>query len=54
MQGVMEKFEHPQDVAQFRRPAHRDGTELYRAHIIRHAFDPHTHEAYGRARSNPA
>lgn len=47
MQGVPEKFEHPQDVAQFRRPAHRDGIELYRAHIVRHAFDPHTHEAYG-------
>ena len=47
MQGVLEIFEHPQDVAQFRRPAHRDGIELYRAHIVRHAFDPHTHEAYG-------
>lgn len=47
MQGVPEEFEHPQDVAQFRRPAHRDGIELYRAHIVRHAFDPHTHEAYG-------
>ena len=47
MQVVPEKFEHPQDVAQFRRPAHRDGIELYRAHIVRHAFDPHTHEAYG-------
>jgi AraC-like DNA-binding protein len=40
-------FEYPQDVAQFRRPAHRPGIELYRAHIVRHAFDPHTHEAYG-------
>ena len=28
-------------------PPHRDGIELYRAHIVRHAFDPHTHEAYG-------
>ena len=47
MQVVPEKFEHPKDVAQFLRPAHRDGIELYRAHIVRHAFDPHTHEAYG-------
>lgn len=47
MQGVPAQFEHPQDVAQFRRPAHRRGIELYRAHIVRHAFDPHTHEAYG-------
>ena len=47
MQGVPEKFEHSQDVAHFRRPAHRDGIEPYRAHIVRHAFEPHTHEAYG-------
>ncbi|HEY5805525.1 MAG TPA: AraC family transcriptional regulator [Lysobacter sp.] len=47
MQGVPVQFEHPQDVAQFRRPAHRPGIELYRAHIVRHAFDPHTHEAFG-------
>ncbi|MBF6023218.1 AraC family transcriptional regulator [Lysobacter niastensis] len=47
MQGVPHQFEHPQDVAQFRRPAHRPGIELYRAHIVRHAFDAHTHEAYG-------
>ncbi len=47
MQGVPLQFEHPQDVAQFRRPAHRPGIELYRAHIVRHAFEPHTHEAFG-------
>ncbi|MBU8977214.1 AraC family transcriptional regulator [Lysobacter sp. MMG2] len=47
MQGVPEQFDHPLDVAQFRRPAHRAGVELYRAHIVRHTFDPHTHEAYG-------
>lgn len=40
-------FEHPQDRAQFRRPAHRTGIELYRAHIVRHAFEPHTHDAFG-------
>lgn len=47
MHGVPEQFDHPQDRAQFRRPAHRAGIELYRAHIVRHAFEPHTHEAYG-------
>ncbi|WP_233433592.1 AraC family transcriptional regulator [Lysobacter soli] len=47
MQGVPEHFDHPLDRAQFRRPAHRDGVELYRAHIVRHTFEPHTHEAYG-------
>ncbi|HEV8692588.1 MAG TPA: AraC family transcriptional regulator [Lysobacter sp.] len=41
------QFEHSQDAAQFRRPRHRAGIELYRAHIVRHAFEPHTHEAYG-------
>lgn len=47
MQGVPQHFEHRQDVAQFRRPAHREGIELYCAHIVRHAFEPHTHEAFG-------
>lgn len=47
MQGVPQHFESTQDAAQFRRPAHREGIELYRAHIVRHCFDPHTHEAYG-------
>lgn len=39
-------FEHRCDAAEFKRPA-RDGVELYRAHIVRYAFDPHTHDAYG-------
>ena len=47
MQGVPTRFDHPADQAQFRRPEHRAGVELYRAHIVRHAFEPHTHEAYG-------
>lgn len=47
MQGVPEAFDDPADAAEFRRPAHRPGVELYRAHIVRHAFDPHTHEAFG-------
>lgn len=47
MQGVPEQFESTRDTAQFRHPPHRPGVELYRAHIVRHAFDPHTHEAFG-------
>lgn len=45
--GVPQAFDHPNDRAEFRRQAHRPGVELYRAHIIRHAFEPHTHEAFG-------
>lgn len=47
MPTVPERFEHASDRAQFKRPAHRAGIELYRAHIVRHAFEPHTHEAFG-------
>jgi AraC-like DNA-binding protein len=35
------------DRAEFRRPAHRGGVELYRARIVRHVFEPHTHQAFG-------
>jgi len=45
--GVPAAFDHPGDRAQFRRAAHQPGVELYRAHIVRHAFEPHTHEAFG-------
>ena len=47
MPGVPAQFECAQDRAEFQRPAHRAGLELYRAHIVRHAFDPHTHQAFG-------
>lgn len=47
MQAVPEQFDHPADRAEFRRPTHRAGVELYRAHIVRHSFEPHTHDAYG-------
>jgi len=47
MNGVPLVFDHVTDRAAFRRPAHRAGIELYQAHIVRHAFEPHTHEAYG-------
>jgi AraC-like DNA-binding protein len=47
MQAVPDQFEHASDQAEFKRAAHRPGVELYRAHIVRHAFEPHTHEAFG-------
>lgn len=47
MNGVPQRFEHATDQAAFKRPAHRTGVELYQAHIVRHAFEPHTHEAFG-------
>jgi AraC-like DNA-binding protein len=47
MQGVPAQFDDLGDAAQFLRPRHRTGIELYRAHIVRHAFQPHTHEAFG-------
>ena len=45
--GVPEAFEHAGDAAEFKRPPHRPGVELYRAHIVRHAFEPHLHEGFG-------
>jgi len=47
MQGVPGQFEFPRDRAEFRVVAGRAGVELYRAHIVRYAFEPHTHQAYG-------
>lgn len=47
MNGVPDRFEDPIDRAEFRRPAHRAGVELYRAHIVRHSFAPHAHEGCG-------
>ena len=47
MEAVPEHFDHPADAAEFRRPAHREGVELYRAHIVSHAFEPHAHDAFG-------
>ncbi|MDC6167818.1 AraC family transcriptional regulator [Paucibacter sp. XJ19-41] len=41
------QFEHASDQAQYRRPAHRAGVELYHASILSHRFEPHTHEAFG-------
>ncbi len=43
--GVPQVFEHTIDRAEFCLPV--PGVELYRAHIVRHAFEPHTHEAFG-------
>ncbi len=47
MQVVPTSFDHPQESAEFRRSALRPGVELYRAHIVRHAFQPHAHDAFG-------
>lgn len=47
MQGVPLGFDHPADRAEFRPLAHRGGLELYRARIVRHAFEPHAHAAFG-------
>lgn len=47
MQGAPHSFDNPADTAEFRRPVHRPGIELYRAHIVQHAFEPHVHEGFG-------
>ena len=47
MQGVPGQFDHPADMAQFRHLPHRAGIELYRAHIVRHAFELHCHDGFG-------
>jgi AraC-like DNA-binding protein len=47
MRAVPDSFEHASDRAEFRRLPQRAGVELYRAHIVRHAFEPHSHEAFG-------
>lgn len=47
MQGVPSQFASRRDAAEFRLAAHRPGVELYRAHIVRHAFEPHTHDGFG-------
>ncbi|PLR32398.1 AraC family transcriptional regulator [Chimaeribacter californicus] len=47
MQGVPDQFECETDRAQFRQLSGLPGVELYRAHIRRHVFEPHTHEAFG-------
>ncbi|MEN3261063.1 AraC family transcriptional regulator [Sodalis endosymbiont of Spalangia cameroni] len=33
--------------AQFRLPPGLDGVELYRAHMLSHTFEPHSHDAFG-------
>lgn len=47
MQGVPLQFSSQSDRAEFRQLGEHAGAELYRAHIVHHAFEPHTHEAYG-------
>nr|WP_321240683.1 AraC family transcriptional regulator [uncultured Tolumonas sp.] len=47
MPGVPDTFESTKDQAQFQLVANHPTIELYRAHIEKHAFEPHTHEAFG-------
>ena len=47
MHAVPDTFEHPLDAAEFKRPRTAPAMELYLRPIVRHAFEPHTHEAYG-------
>lgn len=50
MDGVPALFDHPADRAEYRRPGAGGvaaGAELYRAHIVRYAFEPHVHDGYG-------
>ena len=47
MPTVPDVFEFSCDRAEFRTVQERAGIELYRANIVRHAFEPHTHEAFG-------
>lgn len=47
MQGIPDVFHDKCDDAQFRHPVALPGVELYHARILHHAFEPHTHEAYG-------
>jgi len=47
VQGVPEQFSDETDRARFRHLAELPGVELYQAHIARHTFEPHTHEAFG-------
>lgn len=47
MDVVPAQFDHADDSAEFRRLASRPGVELYRARIVRHAFQPHAHDAFG-------
>ena len=47
MQAVPDTFESDTDRAEFFGVAHRPGVELYRAHIVRHAFESHAHEGFG-------
>ena len=47
MHAVPDTFEHPLDAAEFKRPRTAPAWSCTARHIVRHAFEPHTHEAYG-------
>jgi hypothetical protein len=47
MQGVPDSFDHSVDQADYKVVPQHPGVELFRAHIVRHAFELHTHEHWG-------
>lgn len=47
MDGVPAHFASQTDRADFKALAGVPEVELYQAHIDRHSFDPHTHQAFG-------
>jgi len=47
MSVVPAQFDNQRDFAEFRRASFRPGLELYRAQILRHAFEPHSHDGFG-------
>lgn len=47
MLAVPSQLNGSRESAEFRCLTGRPGVELYRAHIVRHAFQPHAHDAFG-------
>jgi AraC-like DNA-binding protein len=47
MLDTLHPLESQLDRAEFRLISERAGIELYRAHIVRHAFEPHAHPGFG-------
>ncbi|MBG6247503.1 MULTISPECIES: AraC family transcriptional regulator [Enterobacterales] len=47
MSGVPANVHYEKNRAQFRLLPGLEGVELYRAHLLHHAFEPHSHDAFG-------
>lgn len=47
MSGVLANVHYEKNRAQFRLPPGLEGMELYRAHLLHHAFEPYSHDAFG-------